>query len=112
MVASTPATSSSASARPPIRVGSAGLTSPCMIAPFLHAHHLAKHLIADADAAALDDAAGIFLHEHRTVDRSARAVLAERAVLSDRLEHAVESLFEEHGFEIVGRLADLGGLRI
>src|SRR3954452_23127836 len=112
MVASTPSTSCSASARPAIRVGCTGLVPPCMAASFLHPHHFTKHLIADAETAALDDVAGIFLHEHRTVDRAACPVIAQGAIFADGLEHAIEGLLEEHGFEIVGGLARLGGFGI
>src|SRR4051794_29287775 len=112
MVASTPSTSCSACARSAIRVDCTGLVPPCMAASFLHAHHFTKDLVADAETAAFDDAAGIFLHEHRTVDRAARPVIAQGAVVADGLEHAVEGLLEEHGFEIVGGLARLGAFRV
>src|SRR3712207_3394954 len=74
----------------------------------LHLEDLAIDLIGDADAAAPGDAAGVFLHQHGAVDLAAHAIVAERALRAAGREQAIERLLEEHGFEILRRLARLG----
>src|SRR3954467_3268033 len=77
----------------------------------LQLQELAVDLAGDADAAGLRDAAGVFLDQHRAVDRAAGAVVAERPLRAARREHPLEGLLEEHRLEILGGLFRLVGRR-
>src|SRR5215203_2050856 len=107
MVARTPATRRSASSRPRMRAAGACCSSlGCMLA-LLHLEDLAVDLVGDADAAALGDAAGVFLSQHGAVDAAACAIIAERPFGLVRREQPLEGLLEEHGLEVLRGLARL-----
>src|SRR4051794_2801983 len=108
MTPSTPSRRRSASPRLATRGRGSGLGA-LSTRGLLDLHHLAIDLVGDADAARLRQRAGVFLDQHRAVDRAAGAVVAERAFGARGREHALEALLEEHGLEILRSLAGLVG---
>src|SRR3954451_341694 len=99
-VASTFPTRASASARPATRGRGAGSAALGM-GTLLDLEHLAVDLVGDADAARFRQRAGVFLDQHRAVHRAPGAVGAERTFRARGAKHALWTLLEEHGLEVL-----------
>src|SRR6478736_3619503 len=79
---------------------------------FLNLQQAAHDRIGQADATGALQIAGIFLGQHRAIDATAGAVLAERSLGLAGGHQFVRDLFEEDGLELVGLLLGLrlGGI--